>query len=60
MKLFLHTQRKRPWGTKIKRLAAMAVDMGCAIESIDYTDTMNPRLRVDRLLEDLVTAENNN
>ncbi|MDH3535284.1 MAG: alpha/beta hydrolase [Gammaproteobacteria bacterium] len=39
-----------PWGTKIKRLAKIAENMGCGVESIDYTDTIYPDLRVERVL----------
>jgi pimeloyl-ACP methyl ester carboxylesterase len=54
---FSHGKESGPWGTKIKRLAAMAEDTGCAVESVDYTDTTDPDLRVERLLE--VLAEEN-
>ena len=47
---FSHGKESCPWGTKIKRLAAIAEDMGCAVESVDYTDTMDPDLRVERLV----------
>jgi pimeloyl-ACP methyl ester carboxylesterase len=50
---FSHGKESGPWGTKIKRLAAMAEDMGCAVDSVDYTDTMDPDLRVERLLQEL-------
>jgi alpha/beta superfamily hydrolase len=43
--------------TKIQRLANIAEDMGCAVDSIDYTDTMGPDLRVERLLEVLAGEE---
>ncbi len=48
---FSHGKASGPWGTKIKRLAAMAESMDCTVQSIDYTDTMDPDLRVERLLE---------
>ena len=48
---FSHGKESGPWGTKIKHLAKLAEDMGCAVESIDYTDLMDPDLRVERLLE---------
>ena len=48
---FSHGKESGPRGTKIKRLAAIAEDMSCIVESIDYTDTMDPDLRVERLLE---------
>ena len=47
---FSHGKESGPWGTKIKRLAKIAEHMGCGVESIDYTDTMDPDLRVERLL----------
>jgi alpha/beta superfamily hydrolase len=31
--------------------------MGCAVESVDYTDTVDPDLRVERLLEVLAEEE---
>lgn len=47
---FSHGKESGPWGFKIKRLAIIAEQHGCSVESIDYTDTMNPDLRVERLL----------
>jgi alpha/beta superfamily hydrolase len=47
---FSHGKESGPWGTKIKRLAKIAENMGCGVESIDYTDTMDPDLRVERVL----------
>ena len=47
---FSHGKESGPWGTKIKRLAKIAEHMGWGVESIDYTDTMDPDLRVERLL----------
>ncbi len=47
---FSHGKESGPWGTKIKRLAAIAEKQGCDVESVDYTDTMDPDLRVERLL----------
>jgi len=54
---FSHGKESGPWGTKIKCLAVIAEEMGCAVESIDYTDTMDPDLRVERLLEVLTEEE---
>jgi alpha/beta superfamily hydrolase len=48
---FSHGKESGPRGTKIKQLAAMAQEIGCAVESVDYTDTMDPDLRVERLLQ---------
>ncbi len=54
---FSHGKESGPWGTKIKHLADMTEGMGCAVDSIDYTDLMDPDLRVERLLEVLVEEE---
>ncbi len=35
-----------PWGYKIKRLAVVAKQHNLAVDSIDYTDTMEPNVRV--------------
>ncbi len=50
---FSHGKESGPWGTKIKRLAEIAAAREYAVESIDYTDTMDPDLRVERLLDAL-------
>lgn len=50
---FSHGKESGPWGTKIKRLAGIATDRQFTVESIDYTDTMDPDLRVERLLQAL-------
>ena len=47
---FSHGQESGPWGTKIKMLSAIATEFGCKVDSIDYTDTMDPDLRVEHLL----------
>ena len=47
---FSHGKESGPWGFKIKRLAAIAGARDCEIESIDYRDSMDPDLRVERLL----------
>ncbi len=47
---FSHGKESGPWGFKIKRLAAKASARGCEVESIDYRDSMDPDLRVERLL----------
>ena len=48
---FSHGKESGPWGSKIKRLAAIAKEHGCEVESIDYTDSMDPDQRVERLLD---------
>ena len=50
---FSHGKESGPWGTKIKRLARIATGRQLEVESIDYTDTMDPDLRVERLQETL-------
>jgi pimeloyl-ACP methyl ester carboxylesterase len=48
---FSHGKESGPWGTKIRRLAPIAEAAGYDVESIDYTDTMDPDRRADRLSE---------
>lgn len=45
---FSHGKESGPWGTKIKRLAATAREYNCDVDSIDYTDTFDPDLRVEQ------------
>lgn len=52
--IFSHGKESGPWGTKIKRLAAIAENLGFTVHSIDYTDTMDPDLRAERLSEYLL------
>lgn len=47
---FSHGKESGPWGFKINRLAAIAKTHGCRVDSIDYTDLMDPDQRVERLL----------
>jgi pimeloyl-ACP methyl ester carboxylesterase len=53
---FAHGKESGPWGFKIKRLAEIAARRNCDVESVDYTDLMDPDLRVDRL-QQLLTNE---
>ena len=39
---FSHGQESGPWGSKIKRLAAIAKEHDCEVDSVDYTDTKDP------------------
>jgi alpha/beta superfamily hydrolase len=55
---FSHGKESGPRGSKIKRLSVIAEDLGCTVESIDYTDTMDPDLRAERLLKVLAEEEN--
>ena len=54
---FSHGKESGPWGTKITKLAAIAREHGCEVDSIDYTDTYDPDLRVERLVSVLKKAE---
>lgn len=49
--IFSHGKESGPWGSKIKRLAAVASERGYPLESIDYQDTHDPAERVARLLK---------
>ena len=51
--IFSHGKESGPWGLKIKRLAKTAEKHGCSIDSINYTDLMDPDQRVERLLDTL-------
>jgi predicted esterase YcpF (UPF0227 family) len=48
---FSHGMESGPWGSKIKRLASIAEDDGYTVDSVDYTETKDPDIRVEKLLE---------
>lgn len=54
---FSHGKESGPWGSKIKRLANIAKEHGFSVDSIDYSDTLDPDLRVERLLKILKNTE---
>jgi predicted esterase YcpF (UPF0227 family) len=54
---FAHGKESGPWGSKIKRLASIATAHGCSVDSIDYSDLLDPDLRVERLLSILKNEE---
>jgi alpha/beta superfamily hydrolase len=54
---FSHGKESGPWGSKIKRLASLANEHGCSVESIDYSDILDPDLRVERLISVLKDEE---
>jgi alpha/beta superfamily hydrolase len=56
---FSHGMESGPWGAKITRLAVIAEALGCGVESIDYTDTKDPDIRVGRLIVILNREEDN-
>lgn len=47
---FAHGMESGPWGRKITALAGVARRHGLAVESPDYSDTMDPEKRVAHLL----------
>jgi len=47
---FCHGRESGPWGTKIRRLALVAEQLGCRVVSVDDRDTRDPEERVRRLL----------
>lgn len=49
--IFSHGKESGPWGSKIQRLADSARQLGHAVESIDYTDTMDADTRSQRLVD---------
>jgi predicted esterase YcpF (UPF0227 family) len=54
---FSHGKESGPWGSKIKRLANVAKEQGFSVDSIDYSDTLDPDLRVERLIKILKNTE---
>ncbi|MGS2721020.1 YqiA/YcfP family alpha/beta fold hydrolase [Paraglaciecola aestuariivivens] len=54
--IFSHGKESGPWGRKIKRLAQSAQDLGVEVDSIDYTATLNPDVRVE-MLDKLLASE---
>ena len=48
---FSHGKESGPWGTKIRRLAAVARRAGWHVDSLDYTATRDPDARVQMLLD---------
>ncbi len=47
---FSHGKESGPWGSKIQRLASIASEHGCEVDSVDYTDSRDPDQRVQRLV----------
>lgn len=54
---FSHGKESGPWGSKIKRLAIIAEQHNYSVDSIDYSDILDPDLRVERLLSILKDIE---
>lgn len=47
--IFSHGKESGPWGTKIQALAAVAKELDCEVESVDYRGIDNPDQRVQKL-----------
>jgi len=54
---FSHGKESGPWGSKIKRLANIAKEHSYSVDSIDYSDILDPDLRVERLINILKDVE---
>jgi len=54
---FSHGKESGPWGSKIRRLADVAKAQGYSVDSIEYSDILDPDLRVERLISVLENAE---
>lgn len=55
--IFSHGQESGPWGSKIKAMAAMVQDLGCAADSIDYRGITDPTDRVQKLVAECRNIE---
>jgi pimeloyl-ACP methyl ester carboxylesterase len=50
--VFSHGQESGPWGAKIRAMAEIVKEMGCAADSIDYQGIADPTARVEKLLRE--------
>ena len=48
--IFSHGKESGPWGRKITAMAALARDLGLAVESVDYRGMEDPAERVEKLV----------
>ncbi len=55
--IFSHGQEGGPWGSKIKAMAAMVRELGCAADSIDYQGIADPTDRVQKLVAECRNIE---
>ncbi len=55
--IFSHGQESGPWGSKIKAMAAMVRELGCAADSIDYRGITYPTDRVQKLVAECRNIE---
>ena len=54
--IFSHGKESGPFGRKLVQLAHIALDKGCYVQSLDYTDLDCPEARAERLLEVLASS----
>ena len=50
--IFSHGKESGPWGTKIRAMAKLAKELGCAADSIDYRGIADPGERVAKLVRE--------
>ena len=50
--VFSHGQESGPWGTKIRAMAELVKELGCAAESIDYQGIVDPAERVEKCVRE--------
>ncbi|MEP4891971.1 MAG: YqiA/YcfP family alpha/beta fold hydrolase [Aliiglaciecola sp.] len=55
--IFSHGKESGPWGSKIRKLAEIAQNLGHSVDSIDYSGIDNPDKRVDKLLKILANTD---
>lgn len=48
--IFSHGQESGPWGTKIRAMAKLVKDLGCAAISVDYQGIADPTDRAQKLI----------
>jgi len=48
---FSHGMESSPHGTKIRVLSKIACNLGFDVEALDYTDTLDPDVRAERLTD---------
>jgi pimeloyl-ACP methyl ester carboxylesterase len=55
--IFAHGRESGPWGTKIRILARVAEKHGLRVVSRDDSDTLDPDMRVSRLVDEASTID---
>ena len=55
--IFSHGQESGPWGTKIRAMAELVRDLGCAADSIDYQGIADPTERVEKCIRECASIE---